>query len=103
MRDLIYGHIREYVEDARVDALGNLLAVRRGTGASDLRVMAAAHMDEVGMIVIGHDSDGALRFRQIGGLDARILPGTRVLVGQDRIPGVIGWTPIHLNHSKDVG
>lgn len=101
VRDLIYEHIRDYVEDARVDALGNLLAVRRGTGAVDLRVMAAAHMDEVGMIVTGYDSDGTLRFRAVGGLDARILPGARVLVGRDRIPGVIGWTPIHLNKSKD--
>lgn len=101
VRDLIYAHIRDYVDDVRIDALGNLLAVRRGTGAVDLRVMAAAHMDEVGMIVIGCDSDGTLRFRAIGGLDARILPGTRVLVGPDRIPGVIGWTPIHLNHSED--
>ena len=101
VRDLIYAHIRDHVEDVRIDALGNLLAVRRGTGAVDLRVMAAAHMDEVGMMVIGHDSDGTLRFRAVGGLDARILPGARVLVGPDRIPGVIGWAPIHLNHSED--
>lgn len=101
IRDLIYTHIRDYVEDVRVDALGNLLAVRRGTGAVDLRVMAAAHMDEVGLIVVGYDSDGLLRFRAVGGIDARILPGTRVLVGPERIPGVVAWAPIHVNSSED--
>src|SRR5690606_32209986 len=101
VRDLIYEHIRDYVEDARIDALGNLIAARRGTGAVALRVMADARMDDAGLIAIGYDSDGSLRFRAVGGLDARILPGTRVLVGPDRIPGVIMWTPIHLNRSKD--
>ena len=97
VRDLIIQHIRAHVEDLLIDAMGNVLAVKRGTGRVPLRVMAAAHMDEVGMMVMGFDSDGALRFSAIGGLDDRILPGTRVLVGEDRIPGVILWVPPHLN------
>lgn len=101
VRDRIAREIREVVDDMTIDPIGNLLAVRRGTGESDLRVMAAAHMDEVGMMVTGFDSDGSIRFSEVGGLDARILPGTRVLVGPERVPGVILWPPIHLNHSTD--
>jgi putative aminopeptidase FrvX len=101
IRALILTHIREYVEDIRIDPMGNLLAVKRGTGAVDLRVMAAAHMDEVGMMVMGFDSDGTLRFGAVGGLDARILPGTRVLVGPDKAPGVIQWVPVHLNKEEN--
>lgn len=97
VRQIILDAIRDHVDDIRIDALGNVLAVRRGTGQVDLRVMAAAHMDEVGMMVIGFDSDGGIRFREVGGLDSRILPGARVLVGPDRIPGVIQWVPIHQN------
>ena len=97
VRALIVSHICDHVDEMQVDTMGNLLAVRRGTGQSPLRIMAAAHMDEVGMIVMGVDGDGFLRFDQIGGLDDRILPGTRVLVGADHIPGVVSWTPIHLN------
>jgi endoglucanase len=97
VRQIILDAIRDTVDDIRIDALGNVLGVRRGTGQVDLRVMAAAHMDEVGMIVIGYDGDGSIRFRAVGGLDARILPGTRVLVGPDRVPGVIQWVPIHQN------
>jgi len=101
VRALILKHIQGHVEDIRIDALGSVLAVKRGTGAAKLRVMAAAHMDEVGMMVMGFDSDGMIRFSAVGGLDARILPGTRVLVGLDKIPGVIGWPPLHLNKSQD--
>lgn len=97
IRALIVGHICDYVDEMQVDTMGNLLAVRRGTGHSALRIMAAAHMDEVGMIAMGVDGDGFIRFDQIGGLDDRILPGARVLVGPDRTPGVVSWTPIHLN------
>lgn len=97
VRALILNAIQDYVEDIRLDALGNIIAVRRGTGDVSLRVMAAAHMDEVGMMVMGHGSDGLIRFSAVGGLDTRILPGTRVLVGPDKVPGVIDWVPIHLN------
>lgn len=101
VRDLIARQIRDYVDDLHIDPMGNLLAIRRGTGAVDLRVMAAAHMDEVGMMVAGFDSDGCLRFQKVGGLDDRILPGTRVLVGPDQVPGVIQWVPVHLDRSFD--
>ncbi len=100
VRALVLDAIRPHVTDLHIDPMGNILAVKRGTGAQNLRVMAAAHMDEVGMMVMGADSDGLIRFTSIGGLDARILPGARVLVGPERVPGVIGFTPIHLNRSQ---
>lgn len=101
IRRLILKHIRDHVEDIQIDAMGNLLAIKRGTGETTLRVMAAAHMDEVGLMVMGFDSDGTIRFQQVGGVDARILPGTRVLVGTDRVPGVVSWVPVHLNKSEE--
>ena len=101
VRALILDHIRDHVDDIQIDTMGNILALKRGTGAVDLRVMIAAHMDEVGMMVMGADSDGMLRFSAVGGLDARVLPGARVLVGADKLPGVVAWAPIHLNKSDD--
>jgi putative aminopeptidase FrvX len=59
-------------------------------------VMLSAHMDEIGLMVVGHDSDGFLKFRPIGGIDVRQLPGTLLQVGPEHIPGVIGIKPIHL-------
>ncbi len=101
VRALVLDHIRDHVDDIQIDPVGNLLAVKRGTGAVGLRVMAAAHMDEVGLMITGADSDGSIRFAAVGGLDARILPGTRVLVGPDNVPGIVQWTPIHLNKGTD--
>jgi len=100
VRALVLDAIRKHVTDLQIDPMGNVLAVKRGTGAQSLRVMVAAHMDEVGLMIMGADSDGLIRFAPIGGLDARILPGMRVLVGPERVPGVIGSVPIHLNHSQ---
>lgn len=47
-------------------------------------------------MITGHDSSGGLRFRTVGSIDVRVLPGQVVLVGPDKIPGVIGVKPIHL-------
>jgi endoglucanase len=95
-RTVVLDAVREHVDEVKVDALGNVLALKRGTGAQPLRVMVAAHMDEIGLMVTGHDSDGFLRVAAVGGIDARLLPGSCLQVGPERIPGVIGIKPIHL-------
>lgn len=102
VRKLIYAAIKEHVEDARVDAMGNLLAVKKGTGASNLRVLVAAHMDEVGFMVTGFESNGMLQVRPVGGIDNRILPALRVQVGKDKLPGFFTWKPIHMNRGDTV-
>lgn len=65
--------------------------------------MLSAHMDEVGFMVIGHGDNGTLKFKNIGGMDERILPGKRVVVGEKRIPGIIGCKPIHLQERDERG
>ncbi len=95
-RAVILDAIREHVDEVKVDALGNILAFKRGTGRDRLRVMLSAHMDEIGLMVVGHDGDGFLRVNAVGGIDPRLLPGTAVQVGPECIPGVIGVKPIHL-------
>ena len=92
IRDLIADHVDEW----HVDAMGSLIALKKGTGASDLRVMVDAHMDEVGLMVSGHNSDGSLKFKAVGGFDDRSLLGKVVQVGPKKLTGVIGARPIHL-------
>ena len=96
VRAVVLDAVREHVDEIRVDTMGNVLAFKRGTGRQRMRVMLAAHMDEVGLIVVGHDGDGFLQVRTVGGIDPRLLPGTLFQVGPERIPGVIGVKPIHL-------
>jgi putative aminopeptidase FrvX len=101
VRKVILNAIDGYAEDIRIDPMGNITAVKKGKGKNRMRVMLAAHMDEVGFMVTGVDSDGSIRFVNIGGVDDRILPGLRVKVGDDGIPGVILWTPIHKNRDQN--
>ncbi len=56
VRAIVLEHIRPVADDVRVDALGNVLATRRGQVEPRLRVLLTAHMDEVGFILT-HDED----------------------------------------------
>ncbi len=82
MRRLISQEIAGLVHESRVDALGNLIAFKRGTGhgsAPAARVMIAAHMDEIGVMISHVDANGFLRFTNVGGVQANTLFGSRVL------------------------
>lgn len=102
VRKIILPAIKDHVENIRIDAMGSITAFKKGTGENLPRVMIAAHMDEIGFMVSGYDSNGLIRFSAVGGVDDRILPGLRVKIGDDQIPGVIIWTPIHLNRDPKV-
>jgi endoglucanase len=101
VRTIVLEQIRPLVDEARVDALGNVLATRRGQVEPRLRVLLAAHMDEVGFIITHHDDNSFFRFETVGGIDARYLAGKPVWVGKEHIPGVIGAKPIHLTSSEE--
>jgi len=100
VRKVVLEAIDGHADDIRIDPLGSITALKKAKGKSRMRVMLAAHMDEVGFMVTGVDGDGTLRFINIGGIDDRILPGLRVKVGDGAIPGVILWTPIHKNRDQ---
>lgn len=95
VRKIVLNAIKDRVTDMRIDPLGSVTALQKGTAANPLRVMVAAHMDEIGFMVMGFDSDGLIRFASVGGVDDRILPGLRVKVGDSGVPGVVVWAPIH--------
>lgn len=89
VRALIEGLLRPYVDEMRVDALGNLIALKKGSGGGQ-RVMIAAHMDEIGLVVTHIDQRGYLRFAPVGGLMAPWKAGQRVRFGNGA-EGVVGW------------
>lgn len=97
IRLLIRDLIKEHVDEWHVDTMGNLIAVKKGTGKSNLRVLVDAHMDEVGLMVTGYDTNGTLKFEAVGGFDDRTLLGKVVQVGPKKIIGVIGGRPVHLS------
>lgn len=96
VRDYITAQVRPFAEQIRVTPNGTLLVLKKGRTVPKHRVMLAAHMDEVALILKSVEDDGFLRFRTVGGIDRRVLPGKTVYVGEKRIPGVVGMKPIHL-------
>lgn len=75
------------------DRLGNLLVRVTGRQRAEKKVLFAAHMDEVGLIVTGITEEGFLRFAEIGGIDPGVLFGHRVTVNGH--VGVIGGKAVH--------
>ena len=98
VRSLILGEIRGTVDECRIDGVGNLIARKRAKSGStsSLRVMLAAHMDEVGLMITQCEDSGLLRFAKVGGIDDRVLPAKPVLIGPARVPGAILFKPVHL-------
>lgn len=106
VRHLIHAAIEDHMDDVRVDNLGNLIVVKKPQSETDgdgrpLRVMVAAHMDEVGFMVVNVNSDGLLKFRAVGGIDSRIVLAKTVRIGDDGVPGIIGVKPTHLTSRQE--
>ena len=77
VRDLIHAEIAPFADEFTVDSLGNLIAVKRGQG-NGLKIMIAAHMDEIGLMVSHISKEGFLRFTNLGGVFPPTLLGNRV-------------------------
>jgi endoglucanase len=101
VRQIVLEQVRPLVDEVRIDALGNVLATKRGQGENRMRVLLAAHMDEVGFIITHSDDSSYFRFDTVGGIDARYLAGKPVWVGNEHIHGVIGAKPVHLTTSEE--
>jgi tetrahedral aminopeptidase len=100
VRKLIQELISDHVDSTRVDAMGNLIATKKGTGELDWTVLVDAHMDEVGLMITEVDSNGAFQFAGVGGFNDRALLGKVVQVGAKKVTGIIGARPIHLLDSS---
>ena len=101
VRKIVLEEVKPHADKTQVDALGNVLVTVKGTRHNRLRVMVAAHMDEVGFMITSASDKAYFRFDVVGGIDTRQLAGKQVWVGKDKIPGVIGAKPIHLTTAKE--
>lgn len=100
VRDIIINEIKEYVDDLKIDRLGNIIVFKKGK-ENKSKLMITAHMDEVGLIVTDIDDKGLIKFTTVGGIDKRILVSKTVLIGDNKVPGVIGSKPIHLQNKSE--
>jgi putative aminopeptidase FrvX len=81
VRALVIPELEATCDEVAIDALGNVIATKRGTGSAPRRrVMLAAHMDEIGFMVKHISDDGFLRLQPLGGFDPRALFQQRVIL-----------------------
>ena len=97
--DIIINLIKDNCDTVMKDGVGNVLAFKKGKKTPKEPIMLCAHMDEVGFSVKYINDDGTLDFLQVG-MSGTVLPSKRVLVGKNKIPGVISARPVHLSHDK---
>lgn len=101
VREFIRGEVEAHCDEVRVDAMGNLICLKRGAASAPKRVMVACHMDEIAFIVRSVDDRGFIRVQQLGGFDTRNLFARRVRVqprkGDDLFGNMNpGGRPIHV-------
>src|SRR5688572_12149379 len=95
VRKVVLRELTGLCDEATVDNMGNVYAVRKGT--SEKRVMIGAHMDEIGFMVTHIDERGFIRFTTLGGFDPKTLTAQRVIVhGKQDVIGVMASKPIHV-------
>ncbi|TGE33510.1 M42 family metallopeptidase [Desulfosporosinus sp. Sb-LF] len=98
---LVMERFKTLAAEVHSDTFGNVYALKKGNGRR-AKVMLAAHMDEIGLIVKKIDPRGFISIASIGGVDQRTLLSQEVLVhGHQTIPGIIGTMPPHLLQISD--
>lgn len=99
VREFIINKIKDNAE-IKVDALGNVIAFKKGKNKAKKTVMADAHVDEVGFIITDITSDGFLKFQTVGGIETPVIMSRRVVIN-GKVLGVICSKPIHLLGSDE--
>ena len=93
VRDYIINQIKDYCE-YEIDALGSVIAYKKGKKTPNKKVCFNAHMDEVGFIITDITDDGYLRFTTVGGIDRRVCLDKVVRI--NNTIGVIADKALHL-------
>jgi len=101
VRSFLLEQVGALADRVQVDALGSVLAFKDSNKPNAKTVMLAAHMDEVGFIVQYVRDDGLLRYLPVGGIDPAVCVSKRVLVGKNKVPGVLGSKAVHLQERDE--
>lgn len=93
-----------YADEIRRDKLGNLIMLKKANTVAEkpAKIMLAAHMDEIGLMITKIEKTGFLRFTSIGGIDQRVLLAQEVVVhGNQQLFGIIGAKPPHIQSPSE--
>ncbi len=99
VRKILSDFMSNYCDEVYEDKMGNLICHQKGKLIGGKSIMLSAHMDEVGFIISHITEDGYLKFQTVGGIDPNVLISKRVVIGENKVGGVIGTAPAH--HQKE--
>lgn len=102
VRNYIKKKLEEIGCEYKIDKLGNVIAHNKSNN-NKKKIMLAAHMDEIGLMVSSIDDGGFIKFQTVGGIDNRTLNSKLVEIGENKVPGVIGSKAIHLMSPEERG
>ncbi len=103
IRETIQNYWAPLTDSIKTTPIGNLVAVKNGTGAETRpTILLAAHMDMIGLMVT-QLVEGFLKVGPIGGIDNRVLPGSIVTVHTTSgdLSGVVASKPPHLQTAAE--
>ncbi|WP_461207758.1 M42 family metallopeptidase [Clostridium sp. DL1XJH146] len=100
VRKLVKNEAAKYCDDLVVDRMGNIIAHKKGEG---IKIALTTNIDEIGFIINTINEDGTLKFFTLGNIDKRVIPGKKIFIGKNKIPGIIGIKPIHLQTKEERG
>ena len=102
VRNLMVKLLKPHADEVVIDRLENVIAMKKGKKGKP-KVMIAAHMDEVGLMVKTITKEGFLQFTKMGGIDDRILMAQKVNVLTDKgvLPGIVGSKPPHIQKEEE--
>jgi putative aminopeptidase FrvX len=102
VRNLLVTLLKPYADEVAVDKMENVIAIKKGKKTAP-KIMLAAHMDEVGLMVKTITKEGFLQFTKMGGIDDRILLAqkVKVLTEKAKLPGVVGSKPPHIQKEDE--
>ena len=78
IRSVVRAEVEPYADALQVDALGNLIVQKGKSGTDGIKIMLAAHIDEIGVMVTQVDENGFIRFTTLGGVRPHTCIGGRV-------------------------
>lgn len=100
IREVVIREVTPLIDAVEVDNMGNVIALKKGKEPK--KVMAAAHMDEIGFMVKHIDDKGFVRFHTLGGFDPKTHTAQRVIIhGKKDLIGVMGSKPIHVMTAEE--
>ena len=101
--EIIKRELKDVADDIETDLMGNVIATKKGSSKKGPKVMLAAHMDEIGLMVRYIDDNGYIKFSTIGGINDQMLMNQTVVIHSKNgdLTGVIGSKPPHVTKPEE--